>query len=926
MEDENEVQDAPPDTEQPEAKEPEAPQNDGASSISERELAEGESLVEDTEAVQETAERLSNLSESEKDELRELIDETTACLEPVAESTDEPSAVVTLTERAEMRREGKVWQVTVLCEGWSLNNRYYPIECLREAQKIWERARVCAYGWDPTGRQSRLDHVPAHIERAFPEGTFLNEVGFLRNVNLVTEGGKGRLVAEFCVTNKAIREALLEIEEMGGDLPGFSIHGEGETRRGIAEGKEGLIVTRITKRKELTIVSEPAAGGRFERLVASLQNREEKKKMEHTKLRQFLAEHLPKSLRESVQKMDAPSLLEAVYDVLKEMDGSGTLLKMALKWLKAGKTEEAAEILETVIAEMDGAAPAEDPVEEMKDEEDMYEAKATAAAKEQLAVVESLTNKVNGLSNQLALRQCSDLLEAKLTEAHLPDVGEAQIRESFANRVFEASELEKRIKQTKDLLAVNAGGEALIESGHAVPRQFGGDPRISILYEGQDKLSMAADLLFRYDYEKAFKLGEITESQRQEYKALNSPRVYSPLSLYHAATNDYEHRNRICEGAILESATTSNFSNILGTSMTKSIAIIFKTQQAPAWDDLIVQRDLPTLKQQDRHVVGGFTQLPTVAEAAAYTDLGVPLELPTNYSLSKKGGYFRFTEEMVLADDMGFFQEIIPALVRAGVHTRDTIAYSFISDNTLTSYDGVVQYHANHHNTGTTALSQAATIVAENAIRNHLAPAQRTTLGAAITDEDEETIVFASTEGMQDGDYIRIEAEFVRVISVTNSTTAECTRGVLGSTNVTHLISTPAWIMGGGLTQSDLELTLVVPTELAHTARVIANSDLLPGGTNNDVNTMKGLFKVLPVNKIYLGGDANNWYLMASHRVFPAIEFGYFDGRRSPEIVTQDNPAVGTVFTNDQMTYRAKFRMGGKAIFHEGRYGSIVSG
>lgn len=853
--------------------------------------------------------------------------------EPVAESCDEdspteeapdeePAPVASvITEQSEMRKEGSVWRVTIIREGWSLNGRYYPASTLRESAKLWEGAPVCAYGFDPSGRSVPLDHVPPHIERQFPRGTFLNQVGFLKHVSVVTESDRIRLDADFFCTDESVGQALYKTERNGGRMPGFSIHADGETMPGIREGKRGQIVSRITKPKELTIVSEPAAGGRFERLVASIQNDREEEKMKFKKLRQFMAERLPKALQESVQKMDALSLCEAVADTLKEMDAGASMLKMAYKWLKAGKTEEAADILEMIIEEMGAEAPAEEPVEEMKDEE-MEESKVDTS--EQTKQLEALGLKLDSFEAEIAKRDCRELLNTQLSESHLPELAQEQIRESFADRVFDPKDLAKRIKDTKDLLAIDAGGEALIESGHNVPARFGGDPQVSVLYEGVDKLSMAADLLFNYDYEHEFREGNITESQRSVYKSLNSPRTYSPLSLYHAATGDYGHTNQIQRGSILESATTSNFANILGTSMTKAIAIIFKTQQAPDWSDLIVQKDLPRLKQQDRHVVGSFSQLPDVAEAGAYTDLGVPMELPTSYSLGKKGGFFRFTEEMVLADDMSFFQNIIPALIRAGVHSRDLLAYSFITgkNNTLTSYDGLVHYHANHHNVGSASLAHAAAEAAENSIRNTLAPAFRTTLGAAQASTTATTFTFASTEGMQIGDYIRINAEFVQVTSVTNSTTAECARGALNSTGATHSNADPAWVMGGGLTQSDLDLTMIVPTELKNTARVIAGSELLPGGTNNDINTLKGAFKVLPVNKIYLDGSSVNWYLMASHRVFPAIEFGYYDGRRSPEVVTQDNPAVGQVFSNDQLTYRAKFRIGGKAIFHEGRYAS----
>ena len=70
---------------------------------------------------------------------------------------------------------------------------------------------------------------------------------------------------------------------------------------------------------------------------------------------------------------------------------------------------------------------------------------------------------------------------------------------------------------------------------------------------------------------------------------------------------------------------------------------------------------------------------------------------------------------------------------------------------------------------------------------------------------------------------------------------------------------------------------LLVPPALKFTAQTIINSTLLPGSTNNDVNTLAGIVKI--VEWPYLT-DTDGWFLgcakkglVAQNRKEPAIDF-----------------------------------------------------
>lgn len=77
--------------------------------------------------------------------------------------------------------------------------------------------------------------------------------------------------------------------------------------------------------------------------------------------------------------------------------------------------------------------------------------------------------------------------------------------------------------------------------------------------------------------------------------------------------------------------------------------------------------------------------------------------------------------------------------------------------------------------------------------------------------------------------------------------------------------------------------TLLIPPSLAFTADVLINSTLLPGGGNNDKNTLKGIVKVVEWDKLT---DTDGWFLICKGKglVFQdrmGIEIDFFEDKRS---------------------------------------------
>ena len=71
--------------------------------------------------------------------------------------------------------------------------------------------------------------------------------------------------------------------------------------------------------------------------------------------------------------------------------------------------------------------------------------------------------------------------------------------------------------------------------------------------------------------------------------------------------------------------------------------------------------------------------------------------------------------------------------------------------------------------------------------------------------------------------------------------------------------------------------------------------------------------------------DANNWFLMADPMDIATIEIGFLDGKEDPELFVQDAPNVGSMFSNDKLTYKIRHIYDGAVVDYRGADGSIVA-
>lgn len=108
-----------------------------------------------------------------------------------------------------------------------------------------------------------------------------------------------------------------------------------------------------------------------------------------------------------------------------------------------------------------------------------------------------------------------------------------------------------------------------------------------------------------------------------------------------------------------------------------------------------------------------------------------------------------------------------------------------------------------------------------------------------------------------------------------------------------------------------------VPMDLQEAAVNLFNRN-----TNNDktfVNAMS-----LTVMPVWYWTDTNDWALSADPMDIPGIEVGFLDGKEEPELFVQDNPSVGSMFSNDKITYKIRHIYGGNVVEYRGWDKSVV--
>lgn len=190
---------------------------------------------------------------------------------------------------------------------------------------------------------------------------------------------------------------------------------------------------------------------------------------------------------------------------------------------------------------------------------------------------------------------------------------------------------------------------------------------------------------------------------------------------YIQVTGDWRVSGRLdnCDQALLrESLNSASLANVLGDSIRRRMIADYNTPSRYAvWRQAADIVPVTDFRTNERTRIGGYGDLPAVAQGANYAALTSPTDEVATYGVSKRGGTEDLTWEMIVNDDVGVIRRIPINLSRAAQRTLAKFVLDFMKDNP-TIYDALALFHATHNNLAAAALDGTSLAAARVAMLN----------------------------------------------------------------------------------------------------------------------------------------------------------------------------------------------------------------
>jgi hypothetical protein len=662
-------------------------------------------------------------------------------------------------------------EVTLIRAGASINGNYYSDSALRDGVKLFEGVRVFSKTDD--------EHTKGTGKAVS------NLIGGVYGARFVEGKGadSGAIVGTFKPLNPSdpVVTKMTEAVKRGmAGLMGLSIDAIAKTEKRKQGAKVLKEATKFFKVNSVDLIVEPGAGGGLDRLT------------------------------------------EAVADESLSVTGA-TMPLWKQNLLKSIETKDPAKF-----ATIDAAKIADDDLYRIAESVGAIATPVDPAAQAnsqatQQRVTEANTGNTDDNAPvtraEVQMISLRHLASERIGASKLPAVAKEKLKTDFQGRQrFTEAEVDNAIKAEGDYLA------RFSESGNVRVPSFAGANRIEV----GDRSKTIDDMLAAF-FDPAHKDHRNVRSFRECYVEITGD---------YRVTGDMKNvdRARMEEslGRFSEAVDSTTFSNALGSSITRRMQTVFTgLVDLQAWRRVATVTPVNDFRTQERTRIGGYGNLPAVAQSGAYTALTSPSDAKATYAVTKRGGTESVTLEAIKNDDVRAIRRIPEEMALAAANTLYEFVFDFFRTNP-TIYDTVALYHATHGNLFTAALD------ATSFAAHRLAMLKQSRAGSAK-----------------------------------------------------RMAVSPAAVL--------------VPYELQEVA-----FNLFVRGQNLDKTFVQTINpEVIPVS---YWTDANDWVTVADPMRLPALEIGFLDGREEPETFVQDMPNVGSLFSNDQVTYKIRHIYGGNVL------------
>lgn len=548
------------------------------------------------------------------------------------------------------RKSGKIWDVTImgvsddspLIESGgksyilSSNGRAYPTDVLKRSASSWDGIEV----FDNHLTDDEFK------ERGGMRSVLHEAVAILKKPYY--DQGDNCLNAELRVIDDAMRTKLLNAYELHVlDSIGLSVdvlHSEGESIR--YNGNRYPTIAEFSKIVSVDIVASPAAGGRFNRIIAAKQIMEEEA-MTEEEIRKLIAEEVAKAVgRSSEQDPDleveiapeeaAAAVEDAVMQAVEEVPESADPVEAAQE--VADAAQDAADMVEEVVSETEEETPVE--------------------------VVESRVRKL----------ECALMLRDVLDAAKLPQSIRRVVEAAFNGKVFSKDSLMNVVKRAKE-------AQSRSDTSGSVRGAGGARLNIASTMSKRDKAEIAFLELLNRSAMRAL------ESNEKDYVQERIPSSYK--SWVNGGRESYRPRNlsswlydMVGNPLAMRATEANDVSSITKNALNVLLAAQYSAKEE-WWAPIVKEEEVVDINDATLVRDYGFENLSIVESGAAYTSINLSDDEETA-SFVKHGNYVGVTLETMLKDKLGVLRNIPMKLANAWYNTLGSKVAAVFTTNTAT--------------------------------------------------------------------------------------------------------------------------------------------------------------------------------------------------------------------------------------------------